>query len=107
LKILNEPQKRELTVKRILLDSVLVEPVQTGNSEQGACCTIERTDRTGAILRWLVDHKVQSTCAYFRDKREDNFKAPIADLRISKEQIVGGSEIARIRTCNGVRHVLM
>ena len=56
-----EKKSKDLTVERIVFDTVWILPMGTADGEHSARRAIQREDRTISILRRLIENEVQGT----------------------------------------------
>ena len=97
-RILLGEERRRLTVERIILDAIFIEPLRTDDDEPSAGGSIRRTDRARSILRRFIQSKIQGTRTRRRNKCIDHFESPIGAMLILQKQPIRRREIACLST---------
>ena len=86
-----------LTVDPIVLDAIGVDPVRATDGEQGAACSVRRTNRARAIARGEVRLQVERAGSTSRPIRVDRLNTPVLDGWVVEEQIPRERDVSRIQ----------
>jgi hypothetical protein len=75
----------EHTIERVVRNSIFIEPVGTGKSEQSTGRAIEWIDRARSVDGRLIDDKVQRTDTAYRSECINYFESPKINVWIGQE----------------------
>lgn len=85
-----------LTRKRIISNSIFIEPLATRDRKPTDDRSIAWEDRTGTVSWRQIDLEIQRARTVLRGKLINNFKSPEFSRRIAEEEIFARSEIRRV-----------